>query len=292
MTVTHSARLFGRAATPKVVSDPQVLACERDLLPGPVAVVMTMGALHDGHNALLRQARARGASVIATVFVNPLQFGPNEDFDRYPRTRDDDLAVLAAEQVDLVFAPTAAELYPAGPPHVRVDPGPRGTILEGVSRPGFFNGVLTVVLKLLHLTRADAAFFGEKDYQQLSLVRAMVGDLDLDVEIIGVPTVREHDGLALSSRNRYLDSDQRRSALALSRALTAGAAAGHRGAAAVTDVAGAVLSAEPDLVLDYLALTDPQLGPPPPYGEARLLVAARIGATRLIDNTALTLAGG
>ncbi len=271
-----------------MVTDPHALNRARDQLPGPVAVVMTMGALHDGHIALLRQARTRGASVIATVFVNPLQFGPNEDFDRYPRTRDQDLALLAREQVDLVFAPTVAELYPAGPPGVRVDPGPLGTVLEGASRPGFFHGVLTVVLKMLHLTRPDAAFFGEKDYQQLALVRAMVEDFDLDVEIVGVPTVREYDGLALSSRNRYLDPAERRSALALSHALAAGAEVADHGAAAVEAAAREVLAG---LAVDYLALTDPRLGPPPEYGEARLLAAARVGTTRLIDNTALTLSG-
>lgn len=275
--------------TSALVTDPHALARERELLPGPVAVVMTMGALHDGHVALLRQARARGASVIATLFVNPLQFGPTEDFDRYPRCREDDLAVFAREQVDLVFAPTAAELYPGGAPAVRVDPGPLGTVLEGASRPGFFHGVLTVVLKLAHLTRPDATFFGEKDYQQLTLVRAMVADLDLAMEVVGVPTVREYDGLALSSRNRYLDPDQRRSASALARALAAGAAAGSRGPTAVQDAARAVLATEPGVVLDYLALTDPRLGALPAYGEARLLVAARVGSTRLIDNTAIVL---
>lgn len=292
--MTRSSLLLGRGGRwqpPSVVTDPHELVRARERLPGPVAVVMTMGALHDGHVALLRQARARGASVIATLFVNPLQFGPNEDFDRYPRSHDDDLAAFAREQVDLVFAPTAADPYPRGAPGVRVAPGPRGEILEGASRPGFFDGVLTVVLKLAHLTRPDAAFFGEKDYQQLALIRAMVADFDLDVEIVGVPTVREYDGLALSSRNRYLTADERRSATALSRALQAGAAVGDRGSAAVHAAARAVLAAEPGVVVDYLALTDPGLGPPPVYGEARLLVAARVGSTRLIDNTALTLAG-
>ncbi|MGI8528243.1 MAG: pantoate--beta-alanine ligase [Geodermatophilaceae bacterium] len=292
--MTHSSLLLGRDGSqtpPNVVTDPQALARERALLPGPVAVVMTMGALHEGHIALLRQARARGASVIATLFVNPLQFGPNEDFDRYPRTHEDDLTTFAREQVDLVFAPSTADLYPGGQPGVTVHPGPVGTVLEGASRPGFFHGVLTVVLKLLNLTRPDAAFFGEKDYQQLVLVRAMVADFDLDVEIVGVPTVREYDGLALSSRNRYLDPVQRHSALALSRALAAGARAGGRGAAAVEAAARAVLAAEPGVTLDYLALTDPWLRPPPSYGEARLLVAGRVGSTRLIDNIPIALSG-
>ena len=277
-------------ALPAVVADPDELARVRAGLPGPVAVVMTMGALHDGHVALLRQARARGAHVIATLFVNPLQFGPTEDFSRYPRTWDADLATFAREQVDLVFAPTTTDLYPAGPPNVRVDPGPLGSVLEGASRPGFFHGVLTVVLKLLHLTRPDAAFFGEKDYQQLALIRAMVADLDLDVEIVGIPIVRDPDGLALSSRNRYLDPAQRRAALALPRALAAGAAAADLGADAVLDAARATLDTEPGLELDYLALTDPALGPAPGAGPARLLAAALIGSTRLIDNIGLALA--
>lgn len=275
--------------TPTLISSSVELSRLRDALPGPVAVVMTMGALHDGHVALLRQARARGATLIATLFVNPLQFGPNEDFDRYPRTREADLGLLAREQVDVVFAPTVADLYPAGPPAVRVDPGPVGALLEGASRPGFFHGVLTVVLKLLHLTRPDAAFFGEKDYQQLALVRQMVGDLDLDVEIVAVPTVREADGLARSSRNRYLDGAQRDIAASLSRALWAGAAAGSAGADAVLGAARRELGG---VDLDYLALTDPTLGDAPSAGPARLLVAARVGSTRLIDNTAVTLGTG
>lgn len=278
--------------SPPVVTGRDALACERDRLSGPVAVVMTMGALHAGHRALLRQARARAAGVIVTSFVNPLQFGPNEDFDRYPRTWDDDLAMCAEEQVDVVFAPGSDVMYPAGPPAVRVNPGPLGEILEGASRPGFFHGVLTVVLKMLHLTRPDAAFFGEKDYQQLALIRSMVTDLDLDTEIIGVPTVREPDGLALSSRNAYLSPEDRRRALVLSRALRAGAAAGTRGGPAVEAAARAVLDAEAGLTLDYLALTDPALGCAPERGPARLLVAGRVGRTRLIDNTALILSGG
>ncbi|MDQ3455475.1 MAG: pantoate--beta-alanine ligase [Actinomycetota bacterium] len=272
--------------TPLLATTVQELTRARDAMTGPVAVVMTMGALHEGHVALLRQARARGAHLIATLFVNPLQFGPSEDFDRYPRTRERDLEIFAREQVDVVFAPTIEELYPGGPPNVRVDPGPLGAILEGASRPGFFHGVLTVVLKLLHLTRPGAAFFGEKDYQQLALIRAMVTDFDLDVEIVGVPTVREPDGLARSSRNAYLYPAQRQAAVALSRALYAGAAAGPYGAEAVRSAARAELTG---VDLDYLALTDPGLGPTPAHGAARLLVAARVGRTRLIDNAAVVL---
>ncbi len=276
---------------PLVVRDRDSLAAVTRRSAGPVAVVMTMGALHAGHAALLRQARVRGATVVATVFVNPLQFGPQEDFDRYPRTFEADLAVCADEGVDVVFAPPREVVYPHGEPLVRVDPGPLGERFEGASRPGFFHGVLTVVLKLLHLTGADAAFFGEKDYQQLTLVRHLVRDLDLDVEIVGVPTVREPDGLALSSRNRYLAPDERRSAPALSAALRAGAAAASDGAAAAEAAAHAVLAAAPGVALDYLAVTAPDLGGPPASGEARMLVAARVGATRLIDNLPLRLGG-
>jgi pantoate--beta-alanine ligase len=253
------------------------LAAARGAMTGSVAVVMTMGALHEGHASLLRAARKEADHLVMTLFVNPLQFGPNEDFDRYPRTFDRDLEIAHAEGVDLVFAPNREEMYPNGEPAVRVNPGPLGEVLEGASRPGFFHGVLTVVLKLLHLTRPDRAYFGEKDYQQLTLIRAMIRDLDLDVEIHGVPTVREPDGLALSSRNRYLSAEERGRALALSRALRSGAAApADPLAAAQAEIHG--------IDLDYLVLTDPMLGPPPDHGPARLLVAARVGTTRLIDN--------
>jgi pantoate--beta-alanine ligase len=257
-----------------------------------IAVVMTMGALHDGHRQLMRVARERSPFVVVTIFVNPLQFGPNEDFDRYPRTLDADLATAAAAGVDLVFAPDRAEMYPAGEPAVRVVPGPLGEVLEGASRPGFFHGVLTVVLKLLHLTRPDVALFGEKDYQQLGMVRAMVRDLDVPVEVVGVPTVREPDGLALSSRNRYLSPAERADALALSRALAAGAAAAAEpgaGAAGAIAAARAVLDRVPGVRPDYLVVTDPDLGPAPQRGAARMLVAARVGATRLIDNARLEI---
>jgi pantoate--beta-alanine ligase len=257
------------------------LATRRAAMPGRTAVVMTMGALHEGHASLLRAARRDADHVIMTLFVNPLQFGPNEDFDRYPRTVERDLEIAREEGVDLVFAPTQAEMYPTGEPAVRVDPGPLGEVLEGASRPGFFHGVLTVVLKLLHLTRPDLAYYGEKDYQQLTLIRAMARDLDLPVDVRGVPTVREPDGLALSSRNRYLSTAERQTALALSRALRAGADAAECGEDALA-AAGKELDG-PEL--DYVVLTDPDLGPAPEYGPARLLIAAKVGTTRLIDNT-------
>lgn len=279
-----------RPRTPPVVSDRDTLSVIRDRMPGPVAVVMTMGALHDGHAALLRQARARAASVIATIFVNPLQFGPTEDLGRYPRTLPADLEVCTREQVDLVFAPTVEVMYPSGEPEVRVQAGPRGEILEGAFRPGFFGGVLTVVSKLLHLTRPDVTFFGEKDYQQLMMVTQMVTDLSMDVEVVGVPIVRESDGLALSSRNAYLSDDERKVALTLSAALKAGVRAAASGPDAVLAAARKVLDNESNVDTDYCELTDPALGPPPESGPARLLIAAKVGKTRLIDNMAVTLA--
>ena len=263
------------------------LAAARAAASGRVAVVMTMGALHDGHRELMRVARERGDFVIVTVFVNPLQFGPNEDFDKYPRTLAADLEACRAEQVDLVFAPDRDEMYPGGAPLVTMSAGPMGEILEGASRPGHFAGMLTVVAKLLLLTRADLAFFGEKDFQQLALIRRMVRDLEIGAEIVGVPTVREADGLALSSRNRFLSAEQRQAALALSQALREGAA--QTDAESVLEAAGKILADEPGVQVDYLALTDPLLGPAPADGAARLLVAAKVGTTRLIDNVPVLL---
>jgi pantoate--beta-alanine ligase len=262
----------------------------RSALPGPVALVPTMGALHEGHRTLVRAAKEKAATVVVSVFVNPTQFGPNEDFDRYPRTWDADLAALAEEGADLVFHPDVDEVYPPGALGVTVHPGPLGEVIEGAVRPGHFAGVLTVVAKLFGLVRPDVALFGEKDYQQLTLIRAMARELALGVEVVGVPTVREEDGLALSSRNRYLEPAERAAALAISAALRAGAAAGPEGADAVLSAARAVLAAERALVPDYLELTDPDLGPAPAAGPARLLTAVRAGSTRLLDNTAITLA--
>lgn len=254
------------------------------------AVVMTMGALHEGHRALMRAARERVGSegtVIVTIFVNPLQFGAGEDLDRYPRMLDADLAACAEEGVDLVFAPGADEMYPGGLPQVTVDAGALGDELEGAVRPGHFAGVLTVVAKLLNLTVPSLALFGEKDYQQLVLIRRMVADLELPYEIVGVPTVRDPDGLALSSRNRYLSADHRTAALALSRALETGTAAAAEGPAAVLAAARQQLG---ELDVDYLELRSLDLGPTPEHGATRLLVAARVGATRLIDNATVELA--
>jgi pantoate--beta-alanine ligase len=275
---------------PAVAESVAELRRRRNALPGPVALVPTMGALHEGHRSLVRAARERAASVVVSVFVNPTQFGPGEDFDRYPRTWDADLAALAEEGADLVFHPGVDDVYPPGSLGVTVDPGPLGSVLEGAVRPGHFAGVLTVVSKLFGLVRPDLAVFGEKDYQQFTLIRAMVRELALGVEVVGAPTVREDDGMALSSRNRYLTPELRRAATAISEALRAGAAAGPHGAGAVLAAARQVLTAAaPDLVPDYLELTDPDLGPAPAAGPARLLVAARAGTTRLLDNAHVDL---
>ena len=259
-----------------------------------VVLVPTMGALHDGHLALVRTAqRVPGSVVVVSIFVNPLQFGAGEDLDAYPRTLDADLAALRAEGVDVVFAPTAAKMYPHGP-RTTVQPGPLGTELEGASRPTHFAGMLTVVLKLLQIVRPDRAYFGEKDYQQLVLIRQMADDFDLGIQIVGVPIVREADGLAMSSRNRYLDDDEREQAGALSAALLAGMYAASRGAAEAVDAAHAVLDEVPALEVDYLEVRNNWLGPAPAEGPARMLVAARLGRTRLLDNIAIDVgaAGG
>jgi pantoate--beta-alanine ligase len=255
-----------------------------------VALVPTMGALHDGHRELIRHARrAPGAVVpVVSIFVNPLQFGAGEDLERYPRPLEADLAACREEGVELVFLPEVRDMYPDGA-DITVVPGPIGDRLEGAVRPGHFAGVLTVVAKLFHIVGPDLAFFGEKDYQQLVLVKKMVRDLDFPLSIVGVPTVREPDGLALSSRNAYLSAADRRRAPVLRRALAAGAAVSARGPQAVLDAARAVLAEEPAVALDYLELTDPDLGPDPQAGRARLLVAARLGGTRLIDNMPIQL---
>ena len=277
------------ATFPAVAETAAQLRRVRDALPGPVALVPTMGALHEGHRALVRAARERAASVVVSVFVNPTQFGPGEDYEWYPRTWDADLAALADEGADVVFHPEVEEVYPSRSLGVTVHPGPLGSVLEGAVRPGHFTGVLTVVAKLFGLVRPDVALFGEKDYQQLTLIRAMARELALGIEVVGVPTVREGDGLALSSRNRYLTPEQRSTAVVVSRALRAGADAGPRGADAVLTAARDVLATAPELVPDYLQLTDPDLGPAPAAGPARLLVAVRAGSTRLLDNAPVHL---
>ncbi|MGH3960130.1 pantoate--beta-alanine ligase [Mycobacterium sp.] len=254
-----------------------------------VMLVPTMGALHDGHLAMVRAAkRVSGSVVVVSIFVNPLQFGAGEDLDAYPRNVDDDLAVLRDEGVEVVFTPTVAAMYPDGP-RTAVHPGPLGFEFEGHARPTHFAGVLTVVLKLLQIVRPGRVFFGEKDYQQLVLVRQLVADLNVDVQVVGVPIVRETDGLALSSRNRYLDPAQRELAGALSAALLAGMRAASAGPDAAVDAARAVLSEAAAIDVDYLQVRDPALGPAPANGPGRLLVAARLGTTRLLDNIAIQI---
>ena len=252
----------------------QQLATARKDLRGRVAVVMTMGALHEGHAELVRQARQHADSVIVTVFVNPLQFGAGEDLDRYPRTLDADLALCELEGADVVFTPTPDVVYP-DEPVVRVAAGSLGNVFEGAHRPGHFDGVLTVVLKLLHLTQPDIALFGQKDAQQLAAIRRMVSDLDVPVTVVAVPTVREPDGLALSSRNRYLTEQERHTALLLSQALHA------------RDVAaGRALFVGAPAELDYLERVDSATFEAAPDGDL-VIIAAKVGTTRLIDNLPL-----
>jgi pantoate--beta-alanine ligase len=263
----------------------------RSVAREPIAVVMTLGALHEAHRTLMREARrlvGLEGTVIVTIFVNPLQFGQGEDYDAYPRPLGADIEVCAAEGVDVVFAPSRGEMYPAGVPAVSVDPGPLATELEGSVRPTHFAGVLTVVAKLLNITRPDFAVFGEKDYQQLVLVRQMVTDLDLPYEVVAAPLVRAPDGLALSSRNAYLSQEDREVALVLSRSLYAGRDASEEGPVAVLEAASTVLR-EAGMAVDYLELRAPDLAPTVSGGPARLLVAAKVGATRLIDNVEVHL---
>ncbi|GAA3014826.1 pantoate--beta-alanine ligase [Streptomyces fulvorobeus] len=341
--------MTAQRSVPAALGAPVLLrtAAELDALRRPAGarrvVVMTMGALHEGHATLIRTARSTAGpagQVVVTVFVNPLQFGEAADLDRYPRTLDADLAVAGAAGADAVFAPSADEVYPGGEPQVRITAGPMGERLEGAARPGHFDGMLTVVAKLLHLTRPDEALYGQKDAQQLALIRRMVRDLNFGVGITGVPTVRDPDGLALSSRNRFLAREERRTALALPRALFAArdrlaaqralheratttsahadrvaglAALGEIRAAADTQAVAlarpgggpaAVRAAarlvlddaareQPPLALDYVALVDPadftEIPDDRDQGDAILAVAARVGATRLIDNIPLTL---
>jgi len=258
----------------------------------PVVLVPTMGALHEGHLALVRNAqRIPGALVVVSIFVNPLQFGEGEDLDAYPRTLDADVAKLKAAGVDAVFAPSVREMYPNGP-RTTVRPGPVGEILEGRTRPIHFAGMLTVVQKLMHITHCSDAFFGEKDYQQLVLIQQMVTDLNLGVQVHGVPIVREADGLAKSSRNIYLAEAERELALTLSAALTAGAHVAEDGAEAVLSTAQAILASVPEIEVDYLELRGADLGDAPETGDARLLVAAKIGDTRLIDNVGVPVGIG
>lgn len=286
--------------------------------PGTLGLVPTMGALHHGHATLARTAVAENSVVVASVFVNPLQFGDASDLARYPRTTDEDLALLSEAGVDFMFAPTVQEMYPDGEPMVRVTAGAMGNLYEGASRPGHFDGALTVVAKLLHTAMPDVglahqaaasedllgdvvfrpayrAYFGQKDAQQLTLVRKMVADLNFPVDIVAVPTVRDEDGLALSSRNRFLSAQERESALVLSRALRL--LKSRADAHEPLDIASAqaLVDSAPGVELDYLEVVDPltleiraeNCQDTPFTGEALVLVAAKVGPVRLIDNIPL-----
>ena len=257
-----------------------------------IALVPTMGALHDGHLALVARARELADVVVVSIFVNPLQFGPAEDLDRYPRDLDADRARLDGLGVDLVFAPPVAEMYPDGPSQTRVVAGEVGGLYEGAARPGHFDGVLTVVNKLLGIVGPTVVLFGQKDAQQAFLVKRMVADLNLPVTVETVPIVREARGLALSSRNRYLSEEQRTAALALSAALGAATASAALGAPVALDTARAILTEQPLVKLDYLVAVNPTdfLTVEDDYrGPATVLVAATVGTTRLIDNAAVHL---
>lgn len=259
-----------------------------------IGFVPTMGALHEGHLSLVRAACARTDVVVVSIFVNPTQFGAGEDFERYPRPLTDDLAALSAENVELVFTPTPAVMYDSGS-QVTVDPGPLALRWEGEMRPGHFAGVATIVTKLLSVVRPDLAFFGEKDFQQLRIVEQLTADLDLGCTIVACPTVREHDGLALSSRNVYLSAEERRVARAVPDALEAAVQAVVWGVYDAEEIRGGMLAAfaaradGADASLDYLALVDPDTleSVEVVEGRARVLIAARVGATHLIDNCAL-----
>lgn len=257
-----------------------------------VGFVPTMGAFHDGHVSLMRRARDERDQAIVSIFVNPLQFGPGEDLSRYPRDEDRDLSIAGQLGVDVVFAPSVEEMYPAGPPEVTVDPGALGERLEGAARPGHFRGVATVVTKLFDVVGSSTAYFGEKDAQQLAVVRRIVRDLSLPIEVEGCPTVREPDGLATSSRNAYLSPEQRDGAgclfLALSEAAQM-ARGGERDAATLVAAMAREIGATPEARIDYAAVVDDET-----FEEvstiarpARALVAARLGETRLIDNLLL-----
>lgn len=259
---------------------------------GLIGLVPTMGALHEGHATLIRAARARCSHVVASIFVNPTQFGPNEDFDRYPRSFEADCALAEREGTDAIFAPTVEEMYPSGAATL-VDVGELGDRLDGASRPGHFRGVATVVAKLVLATEPDLAFFGQKDAAQVSVLRRMVTDLRLGVELVVCPIVREADGLALSSRNAYLIADERRQARALSRAvrwIEAMVAKGERDPAILVEAARQIFATEPLIRVDYIALVDwATLQPVESAAPGTLFaVAAWVGTTRLIDNTILS----
>ena len=267
----------------------EALRAWRERQKGTVALVPTMGALHSGHRALMDRARESADHLVVSLFVNPLQFGPGEDFTRYPRPIEADLAMCEDAGAEFVFAPALIEMYPAAP-EVTVSSGRMGAIFEGADRPGHFDGVLTVVTKLFHLTRPHVAVFGLKDIQQFSLVRRLITDLDFDIELIGLPVVRDRDGLAVSSRNDYLTPGERLAALAIPRALDAGESALTDGGLPEDVLAAARAALDGDLDVHYLALVEVATLQPVREqfsGSALLLIAATVGTTRLIDNRPL-----
>jgi pantoate--beta-alanine ligase len=285
----------------RVIDTVAAMTEARDALTGVVGLVPTMGALHQGHLSLVRRARADCDSVVASVFVNPTQFGPGEDLEAYPRDLDRDLRLLEAEGLDVAFAPSDGEMYPPGFDEWVEVTGPLTERLEGASRPQFFRGVTTVVARLFRIVRPDLAYFGEKDAQQLRVVRAMVRQEGLPVEVIGLPTVREPDGLAMSSRNAYLSPEERRAALVLPRALERAREMIERGgvrpdgrpsgrdAAAVQRAAESLIAAEPLARADYVAVADDETLEPLDVVDrpALVLLAVRVGSTRLIDSACL-----
>ncbi|MGO1773980.1 MAG: pantoate--beta-alanine ligase [Agrococcus casei] len=257
-----------------------------------IALVPTMGALHEGHLALVREAAERADIVVASVFVNPMQFGEASDLEAYPRTLDADVAQLEELGVSLVFAPSVDEMYPDGKSETVVQAGAVGFLYEGRSRPGHFDGVLTVVSKLFHIVHPDVAVFGEKDAQQLFLVKRMVRDLNMPVEIVGVPTEREDSGLALSSRNGRIEPSRKADALVLSQALRAASRSADQGVEAMLSAAQGVVQSDSGVSLDYLAAVDPETFraiPDNHRGPARVIIAARVGDVRLIDNTMVSV---
>ncbi|QDU73030.1 pantoate--beta-alanine ligase [Mucisphaera calidilacus] len=277
---------------PVVVTSAQEIRQYRHATQATVALVPTMGALHDGHRSLIRHAQKHADLVWVSIFVNPTQFGPHEDFDRYPRPLDDDLAICRNDDVDLVFTPDAHTLYPPGQPDVAINVPDLANILEGAARPALFPGVCRVVAKLFNLCQPDIACFGQKDYQQLAIVRAMVRDLAMPLRIVSVPTAREHDGLARSSRNQYLTPDERPRAAALFKALRLARktlADGHNDPHTL-ETAMAEILADHGLDTDYAVIRDADnLQPVQTADQSNVaLIAARLGSVRLIDNALLT----
>jgi pantoate--beta-alanine ligase len=285
-------KLTARTRTVPTIAELRMLLAERRAAGASVALVPTMGALHEGHLSLVRRARELADVVVVSIFVNPLQFGPTEDLDRYPRTLEADVAALNVLGVDFVFAPSVAEMYPRGATDTTVHAGHIGDRYEGASRPGHFDGMLTVVAKLFGIAQPDVAVFGQKDAQQVFLVTRMVADLDFALQIVAVPTVREPDGLALSSRNRYLLGDERRAALTLAESLRAADAAAAQGTSELLAEATAAFGDHDGVSLDYLVVVDPATFLPVDdafRGTALVLVAAVVGTTRLIDNAYVTI---